>query len=301
MADPLILHMLTPLRHVSPFDVSMALDAGYDAIVPYNHVEVAEVRDLVQEAMLSRPPQLALRTAFFIGGKNATLALAMLKAAKEAMFPPFEVSVLADPAGSFTTAAAMVACVQRTLEEKRSRPLAGLRVAVFGATGVVGFASAVISAQAGAKVTLVGYDGPERVKRSAEEIKKRFDVDADHADGSSEGQKADLLAGADVAFSTARAGLQVISKTMIDASPHLLAIADVNAVPPAGVEGLDLEANGQPIGGKGVLGVGPMTIGDVKYKTEAGLFRRMIEAKKAVALDFRHAFVLAREIVAGNG
>ena len=30
-----ILHMLTPLRHMSPFDVNMALDAGFDAVVPY--------------------------------------------------------------------------------------------------------------------------------------------------------------------------------------------------------------------------------------------------------------------------
>jgi methylene-tetrahydromethanopterin dehydrogenase len=301
LAEPLILHMLSPLRHVSPFDASMALDAGYDAVIPYTHVEVAEVRGLVQDAMFSRPPKLALRTAFFIGGKNATLALAMLKAAKEAMFAPFEVSVLADPAGSFTTAAAMVALVERTLQDRKGRALAGLRVAVFGATGVVGFASAVICAQAGAKVTLVGYDGPDRVKRSAEEIKKRFDVDADHSDGSTEAQKAEILADADVVFSTAKAGLQVISKALIDSAPDLLAIADVNAVPPAGVEGLDLGAKGEPVGAQGALGIGPMTVGNVKYKTEAGLFRRMIEAKKAVALDFRHAFVLAREIVAGDG
>ena len=34
MADKHILHMLTPLKHMSPFDVNMALDAGYDAALP---------------------------------------------------------------------------------------------------------------------------------------------------------------------------------------------------------------------------------------------------------------------------
>ena len=37
------------------------------------------------------------------------------------MFPPFQLSVFADPAGSFTTGAAMVACVERVLKEKKQR------------------------------------------------------------------------------------------------------------------------------------------------------------------------------------
>src|SRR5688572_15254798 len=173
MAEPYILHMVSPLKHVSPFDANMALDAGFDTVVPYAHVEVAEIRALVQDAIFSRPPKLSLRTGLFIGGKNAVLALAMLQAAKEALVPPFALSIFADPAGSFTTAGAMVACVERVLKEK-GRDLKGLRVAIFGATGVVGFSSAVICALEGAKVTLVGHDGPERVRRASDDIKKRF-------------------------------------------------------------------------------------------------------------------------------
>jgi methylene-tetrahydromethanopterin dehydrogenase len=62
-----------------------------------------------------------------------------------------------------------------------------------------------------------------------------------------------------------------------------------------------MKANGQELGKNGVLGIGPLAIGDIKYKTEAGLFKAMIEAKKAVALDFRDAFRLARALVGGNG
>jgi methylene-tetrahydromethanopterin dehydrogenase len=301
MADPYILHMISPLKHVSPFDVSMALDAGFDHVIPYAHAEVSEVRALVQDAMFSRPPKLARRTGIFFGGRNAALALAMLEASKEAMFPPFELSVFADPAGSFTTAGAMVACVERVLKEKKKRDLKGLLVAVFGATGVVGFAAAVICAQNGARVTLVGYDGPERVARSAEEMKKRFGLDVDSADGSSDEKKTALLNECEAALCAARAGLQVLTKDQIDQAPHLLVVADVNAVPPAGIEGLDMKANGEEIGAKGALGIGPFAIGDVKYKTELGLFKAMISAEKPVAFDFRHAFDLARKLVGGDG
>jgi methylene-tetrahydromethanopterin dehydrogenase len=95
--------------------------------------------------------------------------------------------------------------------------------------------------------------------------------------------------------------VQVLSKTQIDQTPGLLVAADVNAVPPGGVEGLDAKANGDVIGKSGTLGIGPLAIGDIKYKCESRLFKAMIDAQKAVAFDFRDAFKLARELVAGNG
>jgi methylene-tetrahydromethanopterin dehydrogenase len=300
MAEPYILHMVSPQKHVSPFDVNMALDAGFDHVIPYANVEVAEIRGLVQDAIFSRPPKLSLRTGLFIGGKNAVLALAMVKAAKEALFPPFALSIFADPAGSFTTAGAMVACVERVLKDKKQRELNGLRVVVFGATGVVGFSSAVICAQEGAQVTLAGHDGPDRVRRSADEIKKRFELSVEHADGSDDDKKAEILARSDVALVAARAGMQVLSNAQLNAARNLLVAADVNAVPPPGVEGLSPKANGDVMGAGGTLGIGPLAIGDIKYKSESGLFRKMIEAEKAVVLDFRDAFGLARELVANK-
>ncbi|MEM1371148.1 MAG: NAD(P)-dependent methylenetetrahydromethanopterin dehydrogenase, partial [Pseudomonadota bacterium] len=150
-----ILHMLTPDKHMSPFDVNMAADAGYKVIVPYVNTEQSEVTALVQDAIFSRPPDDGVRTGVFIGGKNAIVALDMMAAAREALVPPFQLSTFADPAGSFTTAAAMVACVEKVLRTKFDTDFAGKQVAVFGATGVVGFASSVIAAQLGAKVLLV--------------------------------------------------------------------------------------------------------------------------------------------------
>ena len=77
---------------------------------------------------------------------------------------------------------------------------------------------------------------------------------------------------------------------------HLLIAADVNAVPPSGVEGLEMQANGQELTPHGTLGLGPLTIGNIKYKTESGLFQKMIAAAKPVQFDFRDAFTLAREL-----
>ncbi len=296
MADKHILHMVTPLKHMSPFDVNMALDAGFDAVLTYTDVTLEEVTGLVQDAIFSRPPKLGVRTGMFFGGKNALLALDMLEAARKALVPPFGISFFADPAGSFTTAAAMVACVEKMLRDREQRDLKGLQVAVFGATGVVGFSAAVIAALEGAKVTLVGYDGVKRVSDAAAQIKARFDVQVAAADGSDDAKKEAILAGTEAALCAGRAGVRILTRAQLERAEKLVIVADVNAVPPSGVEGLEMTANGIAINAHGTLGIGPLAIGGIKYKTEAGLFGKMIAAEKPVRFDFRDAFTLAREL-----
>jgi len=289
-----ILHMLSPLGHVSPFDVNMAVDAGFEVVAPYTRVELKEVGGLIQDAIFSRGPKGAKATGAFIGGKNAELALDMLAAAKKAMVPPFEISVFADPAGSFTTAAAMVAKVEKAMSQKG---LAGRKVVIYGGTGVVGFAAAVITALQKAHPVLVGYDGPERVKALAESARKRFGVEIGHADGSSEAANSAALGDAEIVLSAPRAGVQVLSKEQLGGASKLLVAADVNAVPPASLEGIGVQDDGKAIAGSQALGIGALAIGGVKYKVQAGLLKRMIETDKPVYLDFRDAFDLARQIV----
>ena len=296
MADKHILHMLTPLKQMSPFDANMAIDAGFDAVLTYSNVTLEEVPGLVQDAIFSRPPKTGVKTGMFIGGRNATLALDMLAAAKKAFVPPFGISLFADPSGSFTTAAAMVACVEKMLKDKKNRGLKDLKVIVFGATGVVGFSSAVIAALEGAEVTLAGYDGIKRVSDSAREIRARFDVEVRPADASDDAKKVQILADAEALFCAGRAGVQIVSSAQLAAAKRLMIAADVNAVPPAGIEGMDMMANGVELTPNGALGIGPLAIGNIKYKPVSGLFQKMIAASKLVRFDFRDAFTLAREL-----
>ena len=152
---------------------------------PYTDVDLKEVTGLVQDAMFSRAPQ----DGEAHGGpdrraRRRCLAVDMLDAARKAMIPPhFEISVMADPSGAFTTAAGMVAVVEQHLKAKGTE-LEGKRVAVFGATGPVGGVAGLIAAKAGAKVTLVGYDGLQRVSARCDQFGERFGVALRPADGS---------------------------------------------------------------------------------------------------------------------
>jgi len=292
-----ILHFLSPLRNLSPFDVNMAIDAGF-VVAGYTGIEVKDVSALTQDAMFSRAPDDAAKTVLFIGGRDAMMALDMASAARKAMFPPFQVSVFTDPSGAFTTAAAMVAVVEKKLSEAGGR-LEGAKVTAFGAKGVVGGVVGVIAAEAGADVTLVGYDKTPVVPQKAAEFEKRFGKRFAVADGSTEAGRRAALAEADVALVAARAGVQVLSADEIKSARRLKVAADANAVPPAGIEGLAAKADGAPIG-QAAVGIGALAIGNVKFRLQRKLLRRLHEGTNAELIDFRAAFAVARELVVGN-
>lgn len=292
-----ILHMLTPLKHMSPFDVNMAADAGYDIIATYTAVGADEVRGLVQDAIFSRSPADAVRQGVFFAGKNAIAALDMMKTAEESLVPPFLINLMADPAGSFTTAAGMVACAAKLLETRFSTTFRNKTVVIYGGTGVVAFSAAVIAAQEGARVRIVGYDGTKRVSAIAADMKARFGVDVEPADGSTPEKNAELAVDAEVVFAAGPAGVQILNADQVAAAKRLLVAGDVNAVPPPGIHGIDVFANGEPLGIGDGVGLGALAIGNVKYQAQHRLFRRMIETKDPLVLDFRHAYAEARAFI----
>ena len=296
MEKPRILHFITPLRHMSPFDVNMAADAGF-TVAGYTSVEPGEMAALTQDAMFSRAPQDAAKTVLFVGGRDAMAALDMGKAAKQVMFPPFQVSVFIDPSGAFTTAAAMVAVAEKHLK-KQGGSLEGAKVAVYGAKGVVAGVVGIIAAEAGAEVTLIGYDKTDVVPKKVADFTKRFGKPFVAGDGSTEAGRRAALAEADLVLVSAKAGVQVLSKEDLTYAKRLKVAADVNAVPPPGIEGLEPKADGAPIG-DGAVGAGALAVGNIKFRVQHGLLKRLYAAEKALFLDFRDAFALARELVGG--
>lgn len=296
MDKPRILHFLTPLPNTSPFDVNMAYDAGF-VVAGYTHIELKDVTALTQDAMFSRAPQDAAKTVLFIGGRDALLALDMADAARKAMFPPFEISVFVDPSGAFTTAAAMVAAVEKQLKQ-RGATLAGLKVAVFGAKGIVGGLVGEIAASAGAHVTLVAHDRSNAVPQKAAAFRARFGHDFAVADGSTEAGRRAVVADAEVILAAAKAGVEAVSRDELGAARRLKVAADVNAVPPAGIAGVDPKADGAPLGIGEAVGVGALAIGSIKFRVQHELLKRLHQADKAQHIDFHAAYALAHDLAA---
>ena len=293
MERPYVLHMFTPGKQMSPFDVNMAADAGWQIIVPYGEVGADAIGAMTQDTIFSRGPKGALRSGIFIGGRDVMLAQDMADKARAAMFEPFVVSLMADPSGAFTTAAAMVACVDAALLRAHGAGLAQRRVMIVGGTGPVGRIAGVMAAQLGAVVTLAGRSATSSAQ-AARETGERFGV---ALQGGSVGDRS-LLAAADVVLACATAGVQVLGEEDLAAATQLKVAADVNAVPPAGIAGLGVMDDGKPLPGSSALGIGALAIGNIKYQTQQRLLVQMRGADKAVVLSFPQAFAVARAFLA---
>lgn len=300
MKDPYLLHVFNPTKNVSPFDVNMAYEAEFDGVIPYGEVTLEEVHDLTQDTIFSRGPTGVKRTGIFIGGREFGLAMDMLNRARAAMVPPFEVSVFADPSGAITTAAALIACVEVQLKKKTGDDLQDKNLYIIGGTGPVGVCAGILAANCGANVYLVSHRGADAAQHIADEYNKRFDVKMKGADGGSDEAHGKYLRDCDIVIGSAKAGLQVLSKKQMAAAPKLQIAADVNAVPPLGLEGVGVHDMGKELDftQNKALGIGALAIGNVKYKVHYRMFELMKQTDKALYLDHNEAFKAAREFAA---
>ena len=285
-----ILHLITTAKNASPFDVNMAYDAGFEQIMPYTNIELAEVEALTQDAMFSRSASGVKREAIFFGGRDIKLALDMQGAAKTAMFAPFEMSTMADPSGAFTTAAAMLAKVEKVVNT-----LSNQTVMIFGA-GAVGSTAALIAAKQGANVQMAAHRNVASMQSYCDKMYQQFGVTLQVVDASNDAAKNAALYKADIALCAGPAGVQILQKTHFESSLMLKVLADVNAVAPLGIDGISVMAEGEQLG-NGMVGFGALSIGQLKYQTQHHMLKSLIDAEKPVHLAHNHAFETARSLL----
>lgn len=293
-----ILYFLVPGTHVSPFDVTIAADAGFDQVIPLTNVQPDQVTAIVQDAIFCRPPHRHNDTGIFIGGRDVHLAADMFRIASRAMVGDFQVGVFADPNGAYTTSASVIALVERALIARSGAGLAERTVAVFGA-GPVGLCTAVLAAKQGAKALLcqLTADDDERV---ALRFCERYGARVSWVPALSQREKRQVLARAEVAICAAKAGVRILDGELLDGVEQLQVVADTNAVPPSGIEGVathDREALIQRAKAN-FLSVGPLAIGNLKYKTQFALYRAIQTSLDPALLDFPQAFDCASEELA---
>tara|TARA_B100000287_G_scaffold232824_1_gene219192 strand:+ start:160 stop:1062 length:903 start_codon:yes stop_codon:yes gene_type:complete len=295
MSKPFILHMITTAKNLSPFDVNMAYDAGWDKCVPYTDIQEEEVEGIVQDAIFSRPPGLN-QTGIFIGGRDPHKAIDMLEICKKSLVPPFTISGFADPSGAFTTAAGMIAKVESALRETFQENLANKKILILGGTGPVGITAGILAAASGSNVWILG-----RKKEKCDDVvsfckKKYLNNIKGTVNGAANDELDELIIDTDIILASAAAGIQLVSEEQINKSEKLKIAADVNAVPPSGIYGMDAMQNGTPISkSSDAIGIGALAIGNVKYQTQNQLLKRMTEAKEPVFFDFHNALESARE------
>lgn len=262
-----LLVQLDPDPQPSLFDRIVAYDAGADEVLSHGGVRPEHIRELVHGCIFTRGPKDLVHTAIFVGGKDAGAGEILMAAAERLLLPKFglTVSMMLDANGANTTAAACVRCVSRHLK------LRDCSVGVLGA-GPVGARVALMLAIQGAKVLLVDVQA-SRAESVRQRIRDRLTDAAVHtATEASAIELAELQA----LVAAGPTGKQVLSQNEWLSASGLCVLIDLNAVPPLGLEGVQVTDDGQKRESRtcyGALGVGKVKM-QVHKAAIAQLFTR---------------------------
>ena len=282
-----LLYQFDTDSHPSVFDNVVAYDGGADHISAYGGVNAANVGGLVEGAIFTRSPKDKKNTAIFVGGSNLAQGEAMLAAIRAKFFAKFRVSVMFDCNGSNTTAAAAVAWLAH------GRSLSGKRAVVLAGSGPVGQRAAVLLAREGAKVAVTGRKRAV-VQSACDAVKARFGVELEAIEAPDNASRAAALEGAQIALATGASGITLLEAAQWQNNGSLELLADANASPPAGIEGIGMSDRGTRANGKIVFG--PLGFGALKLALHRACIARLFE-QNDVVLDADEIYGIAKGMV----
>ncbi len=288
MSKPRILVQLDGDAHASVFDSVVAVDSGVDHLFRHQAVEPEQVRHLVHGAMFTRGPADLHNTAVFVGGSDVEAGDVLLKKVTDCFFGLMRVSVMMDANGANTTAAAAVLAVEKHL------PLRDAAVLVLAATGPVGQRVVRLLAREGTQVRVASRNltraqavcDAVTATAGAANLQAVATASEDDTRRAIEGVQGVVAAGA--------AGVQLMSK---DVLAGVKVAIDLNAVPPVGIESIEITDKAVERGG--VACYGAIGVGGTKMKIHKAAIKKLFEANDQV-LDAEEILAIGRELSGGE-
>jgi len=281
-----ILLQLDPDDQPSVFDSVVAVDAGVDQLFRHGSVEPSQVRDLVYGCIFTRGGEELRNTAIFIGGTQVGPAEELFAQVKKTFFGPMRVSVMFDANGCNTTAAAAVIAASRHCE------LQGATALVLGGTGPVGQRVARLLASAGSAVR-VGSRQLDKSQAVCDRLQKHQPTGKfTPAIAKSQAELDEALAGVSIVIAAGAPGVQLLAAEQRRKHKTLRVAIDLNAVPPLGLEGIEVTDKAKEQ--HGVFCYGALSIGGTKMKIHRAALKKLFTDNKHV-LDAEEIFALGQE------
>jgi hypothetical protein len=253
----------------STFDAMVAIDSGVAHLLRHGNVTVDNVTPLVHGAMFTRGGDQLRNTAIFVGGSDVNAAEQLAAKIKSCFFGPVRVSVLQDASGCNTTAAAAVLCAAKHVDYRSST------VCVLAGTGPVGKRVAEMVAIEGGKVRLVSRS-MDRAEVAAAAISSRVHgCDIAPMAATSGEDTARCIAECQVVIACGAAGVQLLDAETLGRTKSIRVAIDLNAVPPAGIEGIN--AMDKAKDADGIIRYGALGAGGLKMKIHRAAISALFE------------------------
>ena len=284
-------------KHASPFDILIAIDLFPEAqILNYSDVTLRDAKRIIQDAMFPRGPAGAKHTKIFIGGQDVEKARGILEVAKKSLFPPFELSIIIDPRGAYTTASAAVAKTLKLFKEKGFGDFKGKNATILAGTGPVGQVAARLYAMEGGNVVLTSRK-LQRATAVASKINTELGTTkVCGAQAAAPDEIGEAIRKADVILAAGAAGIQLLPLNILgDYGKNCKVLGDINAVPPLGIEGLkSTHKHKEFLPGK--FGIGALAIGPLKIQIEGEMFKQAVDSPNGI-VDYKVAYEIAKKLV----
>lgn len=270
----------------STFDRVVAVDAGVDQLFSHAGVTPQNATPLVHGAMFTRGVADLKHTAIFVGGSDAAAGEALLKAVRDTFFGPMRVSVMLDSNGCNTTAAAAVVAAARHVELKSATAV------VLGGTGPVGQRVAQILASQGSDVRLASRSR-EKAEAACSDIRRKHEASRIEPITSDPDAAVQAIGAAHILIAAGAAGVQFLNQGQWSASKSLRVAIDLNAVPPLGLEGIEVTDKAVQRGD--IACYGAIGVGGTKMKVHKAALRTLFDANDHV-LDTAAIYAIARNV-----
>jgi methylene-tetrahydromethanopterin dehydrogenase len=282
-------------KYCSPFDMLVAIDAFPDSMIfKYENVTGEDAPKIVYDLLFPRGPMGAQHTKVFINGSNFDEVEKVVAATQKAMkSAPWGNSIIVDPRGGYSTAAAAVAKTFGASMEKGFGSLEGKNVTVLAGTGPVGQTAARIYATEKANVTITSRN---LAKGQAVADKINGEVGAKRVkvvEVTKPEQTAAAVKDAEIILSAGAGGIQLLSAADMAVAKKCKIVGDINAIKPLGVEGLGPNDDSVQLK-SGAFGIGALAIGKLKIKTETEMIKRAT-AEPAGLFDYSIAYTIAKD------
>lgn len=301
MGKPTVLIHLSPDSQPSTFDSLVAIDAGVDHVLNHGNVTPQQIEGLVHGAMFTRGVKDLKSTALFFSGSDVQTTQTLVDKAKRVFFGPMRVSLMSDPNGCNTTAAATVSTILKHVE------LSGKTVTIAGGTGPVGRRIAELigglSQTTRSQSTRSKSGAPTKVNiisRSFDKAQsvcaalKKANAGADYFAGQlSRLDQNDCAAyDADVLISAGAAGIKMLDQRW-KSLPQQQLVIDLNAAPPAGIEGIKPDDDGKFFDQKTCYGA--IGIGKLKMKIHKRALQSLFNSNDQI-LEVEEIFAIGEDI-----
>jgi shikimate 5-dehydrogenase len=152
--------------------------------------------------------------------------------------------------------------------------------------------AAAFFGQEGAEVTITSRE-QARADNAAKAVGQRFGVKVKGIEAKDNAARAEAVKDADIVFASGAIGVELLKADAWQNNPNIAMLADVNAQPPLGIEGVEASDKGKERNCKTAFGA--LGMGGLKLKLHRACIGKLFESSETV-FDAEEIYALAKEM-----